>query len=85
MQTITVNIEDSFMQDFLAIVKHHKGKIEILEEENLTYDPYYHERKKQLQQDIEDIDSGRVEMLSQEEYEREMTLFFTKLKSKYGN
>ena len=41
--------------------------------------------KKQLQQDISDIDSGKIEMLSQEQYDKEMNSFFTELKSKYAN
>ena len=85
MQTLTVNIQDSFIQDFLSIVEHYKGKIQIQKDKNLEYDPYFYERKKQLQQDINDIDNGKIEMLSQEQYDKEMNSFFTELKSKYAN
>jgi hypothetical protein len=85
MQTLTINIQDGFVQDFLSIVEHYKGKIEIQKDKNLEYDPYFYERKKQLQQDISDIDSGKIEMLSQEQYDKEMNSFFTELKSKYAN
>jgi len=85
MQTLTVNIQDGFIQDFLSIVEHYKGKIQIQKDKNLEYDPYFYERKKQLQQDINDIDSGRIEMLSQEQYDNEMNIFLTELKSKYEN
>jgi len=85
MQTLTINIQDSFMQDFLSIVDHYHGKIQIQKDKNLENDPYFYERKKQLQQDIDDIDSGKVEMLSQEQYDKEMHSFFTELKSKYAN
>jgi len=85
MQTLTVNIKDGFIQDFLSIVEHYKGKIQIQKDKNLEYDPYFYERKKQLQQDIDDIDNGKIEMLSQEQYEKEMNSFFTELKSKYAN
>jgi hypothetical protein len=80
MQTLTVNI-----QDFLAIVEHYKGKIQIQKDENLENDPYFHERQKQLQQDISNIDSGKIKMLSQEQYDKEIDSFFTELKSKYAN
>jgi len=80
MQTLTVNI-----QDFLSIVEHYKDKIQIQKDKNLEYDPYFYERKKQLHQDIDDIDSGQVEMLSQEQYDKKMNIFFTELKSKYTN
>jgi len=85
MQTLTVNVQDSFIQDFLSIVEHYKGKIQIQKDKNLEYDPYFYERKKQLQQDINDIDNGKIEMLSQEQYDKEMNSFFTELKSKYAN
>jgi len=85
MQTLTVNIQDGFIQDFLSIVEHYKGKIQIQKDKNLEYDPYFYERKQQLQQNIDDIDSGKIEMLSQEQYDKEMNIFFTELKSKYAN
>jgi len=85
MQTLTINIQDGFIQDFLSIVEHYKGKIQIQKDKNLEYDPYFYERKQQLQQDIDDIDNGKIEMLSQEQYNKEMNNFFTELKSKYAN
>jgi len=85
MQTLTVNIQDSFIQDFLAIIDHYKDKVQLKKDKNLEYDPYFYERKKQLQQDINDIDNGKIEMLSQEQYDKEMNSFFTELKSKYAN
>ena len=85
MQTLTINIQDNFMQDFLAIIEHYGDKIQLRKDENLEYDPYFYERKKQLQQDINDIDSGKIEMLSQDQYDDEMNSFFTELKSKYAN
>ena len=85
MQTLTVNVQDNFIQDFIAIIEHYGDKIQLKKDKNLEYDPYFYERKKQLQQDIDDIDSGRIEMLSQEQYDTEMNSFFVELKSKYAN
>jgi len=85
MQTLTINIQDNFVQDFLTIIDHYKDKVQLKKDKNLEYDPYFYERKKQLQQDIDDIDSGRVEMLTQEQYDNEMNSFFTELKLKYAN
>ena len=85
MQTLTVNIQDSFIQDFLAIIDHYKDKVQLKKDKNLEYDPYFYERKKQLQQDIDDINNGKVEMLSQEQYDKEINSFFIELKSKYAN
>jgi hypothetical protein len=85
MLTLTVNVQDNFIQDFIAIIEHYGDKIQLKKDENLEYDPYYYERKKQLQQDIDDIDSGKIEMLSEEKYDTEMNNFFTELKSRYAN
>jgi hypothetical protein len=85
MQTLTVNIQDNFIQDFLAIIEHYGDKIQLKKDKNLEYDPYFYERKKQLQEDMSDIDSGKIEMQSQKEYDREMNSFLTELKLKYAN
>jgi len=85
MQTLTVDIQDNFVQDFLAIIDHYKDKVQLKKDKNLEYDPYFYERKKQLEQDIDDIDSGETEMLSQEQYDKEMKSFFTELKLKHAN
>ncbi len=85
MQTLKISIQDNFLQDFLSIIEQYKDKIKIEEDENLLLDPYFYERQKQLQQDIKDIDSGKIEMLSQEQYDKEINNFFTKLKTKYAN
>ena len=85
MQTLTINIQDGFIQDFLSIIEHYKGKIQIQKDKNLEYDPYFYERQKQLQQDFDDIDNGKMEMLSQAQYDKEINSFLTELKSKYAN
>ena len=68
MQTLTVNIQDNFVQDFLTIIDHYKDKVELKKDKNLEYDPYFYERKKQLQQDMDDIDSGKVTMINNEDF-----------------
>ncbi len=68
MQTLTVNIQDNFVQDFLTIIDHYKDKIQLKKDKNLEYDPYFYERKQQLQQDIDDIDNGKVKMINNEDF-----------------
>ena len=68
MQTLTVNIQDNFVQDFLTIIDHYKDKVQLKNDKNLEYDPYFYERKKQLQQDMDDIDSGKVKMINNEDF-----------------
>jgi hypothetical protein len=85
MQTLTLNIQDNFVQDFLTIIEHYKDKVQLQKDENLVNDPYFYERQKQLKQDIDDIDSGKITMLSQEQYNTEMNDFFTQLKSEHAH
>ena len=53
----------------------------ITKDKNLELDPYFYERQKQLQQDIHDLDNGKAEILSSEQFEIEMDVFFKDLKS----
>lgn len=64
MQTLTVNIQDNFVQDFLTIIEHYKDKVQLQKDKNLEQDPYFYERQKQLQQDLEEVESGKAEMIS---------------------
>ena len=75
MQTLTVNIQDNFVQDFLTIIEHYKDKVQLQKDENLVNDPYFYERQKQLQQDIDEIDSGKVKMVSNEDLWDEIDTF----------
>ncbi|NEW60789.1 hypothetical protein GSY74_05795 [Sulfurovum sp. bin170] len=64
MQTLTVNIQDNFVQDFLTIIEHYKDKVQLQKDKNLELDPYFYERQKQLQQDLLAVENGTAEMIS---------------------
>jgi hypothetical protein len=68
MQTLTVNIQDNFVQDFLTIIEHYKDKVQLQKDKNLVNDPYFYERQKQLEQDINEIDSGKTQMINNEDF-----------------
>ena len=85
MQTLKITIEDSFLQDFLSIVEHYKGKIKIEKDENLLQDPFFYERQKQLQEDIQALDDDRAKIYSQEEYAKKRDDFLKVLRSKYAD
>jgi hypothetical protein len=74
MQTLTLNIQDNFVQDFLTIIDHYKDKVQLKKDKNLEYDPYFYE-KKQLQQDIDDIDNGKVKMINNEDFWKDIDNF----------
>lgn len=67
MQTLTVNVQDNFVQDFLTIIEHYKDKVQLQKDKNLELDPYFYERQKQLQKDIEEVDNGTAEMISHDD------------------
>lgn len=67
MRTLTVNIQDSAFQEFLNFVSKRKEAIEITKDKNLELDPYFYERQKQLQQDLEEVESGKAEMISHDD------------------
>lgn len=81
MQTLSVQIQDEYMQQFMNFVKNSHSNITISKDKNLDIDPYFYERKKDLEQIIEDSENGTMEMLSQEQYDQEMEIFFKDLKA----
>ncbi len=81
MQTMSVQIKDNYVQNFMSYVNNHSENITIERDKNLEYDPYFYERKKELEQVIEESENGTMEMLSQEQYDDEMKIFFKDLKA----
>jgi hypothetical protein len=70
MQTMTVQIQDNYVSD-LTIEK----------DKNLKLDPYFYERKEKLYQIKDDIKNGNMRLLSQEESDNEIELFFKELEN----
>lgn len=85
MRTMAIQIQDDYVNDFINYVNNHSNSITITKDKNLEYDPYFYERQKQLQLDLEEVNNGTAEMLTQEQYDNEMNSFFKELKSKYAN
>ena len=68
MQTLTLQVKDDFVPNLLNLLKEFKNEVTIKKDKNLEYDPYFYERKKLLEQDIEDIDSGKIKMISNTDF-----------------
>ncbi len=66
MQTLAVQVQDNYMQDFMNYVNSHSKNIAISKDKNLEHDPYFYERQKELHQLREDIKNGDIEMVSHE-------------------
>jgi len=79
MQTLSIQIQDSYMQQFMDFVKESHSNITISKDKNLELDPYFYERQKELHQIRADIKSGKMEMLSEEQYKKEIEEFFSEL------
>jgi hypothetical protein len=79
MQTLSVKIQDNYMQQFMNFVKESHSNITVIKDKNLEMDPYFYERQKELHQIRTDIKSGKMEMLSEEQYEKEIEHFFSEL------
>ncbi len=81
MQILSVQIQDDYMQQFMNFIKNSHSNIIVSKDKNLEFDTYFYERKKDLEQIIEDSENGTMEMLSQEQYDQEMKIFFKDLKA----
>ncbi len=79
MQTLSVQVQDDYMQQFMNFVRNSHSNVIIAKDKNLELDPYFYDRQKELQQIRDDIKSGKMEMLSEEQYAREIEEFFSQL------
>ena len=68
MQTMAVQIQNDYVQDFMSYVNNHSENITISKYKNLKLDPYFYERQKELHQIKNDIDSGKVQMIENDEF-----------------
>jgi len=79
MQTLSVQVEDNYIQKFMSYVNSHSENITITKDKNLELDPYFYERQKELHQIRDDVHNGSMKLLSQEESDNEIELFFKEL------
>lgn len=79
MQTLSVQVQDSYMQQFMNFINNSHSNVTVSKDNNLELDPYFYERQKELQQIRDDVKSGKMEMLSQEQYDKEIEEFFLEL------
>jgi len=79
MQTIAVQVQDNYIQNFMNYVNSNSENITIAKDKNLEYDPYFFERQKKLHQIRNDVQNGSMRLLSQEESDNEIELFFKEL------
>ncbi len=81
MQTISIQIQDSYVNDFMNYVDNHSQNITIAKDKNLEIDPYFYDRRKKLHQIRNDVKNGKMKLLTQEESDTEIELFFQELEN----
>ena len=75
MQTLTIDIKDDFMAEFMKIIDTVKDNVVVRKDKNLELDPYFYERQKKLQKIRDDIKTGKVEMIDDKEFWEDMDAF----------
>ena len=85
MQTISVQIEDNYISDFMSYVSNNSENISIDRDFNLELDPYFYERKKELKQIRDNIKNGNSKLMSFEDFEKNTNKFEKELELKYAN
>ncbi len=85
MQTLAVQIQDDYIQDFMSYVNKHSESITISKDENLENDSFFYERKKELHQIRDDIKSGKSKLVSFDDFENRTNQLEKELELKYAN
>lgn len=85
MKTLTIDIQDSFLKEFLNFVQKSQNKILVRDNAILEEDSYFEERKKQLHKIREDVKSGKEKLLSIDEFEERFALFEKEIDKKYAD
>jgi len=85
MQTMAVQIQDNYLQNFMSYVNNHSENITISKDKNLEIDPYFYERKKELQDIRNNIKNGNSKLISFEDFENKTSQFEKELELKYAN
>ena len=81
MQTLTLQVQDNFIPNLLNYLEQFKNEVTIKKDKNLEIDPYFYERKKKLHQIRTDVHNGKMRLLTQEESDKEIELFFKELEN----
>ena len=84
MKTLTIDIQDSFLKEFLNFVQKNQNKILVRNSSDYE-DIYFDDRKKQLQKIREDIKDGKEKLYSIDEFEKRFDLFEKETDKKYAN
>lgn len=85
MTTLTVDIQDSFVEDFLNFIKKSHNNIKVRQNGYFGDDKYYEERKEELKKIRNNIKENKENLYSIDEIERKINLFEKNIENKYAN
>ena len=85
MQTLAVQVQDNYIQDFMSYINNHSENITIKRDKNLELDPYFYERQKELDQIRTDIKSGKNQLMLFNDFEDKTNKLEQELELKYAN
>jgi len=85
MQNIAIQVQDDYVQDFMKYVNNHSENITISKDTNLEFDPYFYDRKRELQQIRDDIKNEKSTLISFDDFEDKTNNLEKELEVKYAN
>jgi len=85
MQTLSVEVEDDFVAEFISYVDKFKEKVSVKKSSNLEEDPHFYERRKRLHTLRNDIKSGKEKLIPWDEFKDDMNEFEKSLELKYAD
>jgi len=75
MQTLAVQVQDNYIQDFMSYVNNNSENITLKKDKNLEYDAYFYERQNELHQIKSDIDNDRIKMIENDDFWNDIDSF----------
>jgi len=85
MQTLAIQVQDNYIQDFMSYVDSHSENITVSKDKNLEDDSFFYERKKELHQIRTDIKSGKSKLMSFDDFEDKTNKLEQELELIYAN
>ena len=85
MQTMAIQIQDDYVNNFINYVNNHSDSITITKNKNLEYDTYFYERQKELHKIRTDIKNEKNQLISFDDFEDKTNKLEKELELKYAN
>lgn len=85
MKTLTVDIQDNFIQEFLNFVQKSQNKIQLHQNVDLEKDIYFYQRQEELHNIRKQVKENPNQISSIDSIEKKFDTFEKNLESKYAN